>query len=250
MSRVALITGVAGGIGAAIAQVFQQNGWKAVGIDRKPATDLAVKDLDGYFETDLADPAAIRGAIAQLQQDVGQLHSLVNNAALQVCKPILETTVEEWDQVLAVNVRAAFCLAQAAHPLLHASGGSIVNVSSVHAVATSANIAAYATSKGALSAFTRALAIEFAPTIRVNAILPGAVDTEMLRSGLRRGHLSGDQMEDLLNDLGRKTIMERVGKPEEIAKAVLFLADGEQSGFMTGQELIVDGGAIARLSTE
>ena len=250
MSRVALITGVAGGIGAATARVFQQNGWTVVGLDRKPADDSTVAKLDGYFETDLADPVAIQEAIAQLQKDFGQLHSLVNNAALQVCQPILETSINDWDRVMAVNVRAVFCLAQATHALLQASGGSIVNVSSVHAVATSANIAAYATSKGALSAFTRALAIEFAPTIRVNAILPGAVDTDMLRSGLRRGHLSGEQMEDLLSDLGQKTIMGRVGTPEEIAKAVLFLADGEQSGFMTGQELIMDGGAIARLSTE
>jgi len=129
--------------------------------------------------------------------------------------------------------------------------GSIVNVGSVHAIATSANIAAYAASKGALSALTRALAIKFAPDqIRVNAVLPGAVKTDMLLAGLQRGHLSGDRPDQLLDNLGRKTVMGRVGTSEEIARAILFLADANQSAFMTGQSLVIDGGATARLSTE
>jgi NAD(P)-dependent dehydrogenase (short-subunit alcohol dehydrogenase family) len=124
-------------------------------------------------------------------------------------------------------------------------------MSSVHAVATSANIAAYAASKGGLLAFTRALAIEFAPdNIRVNAVLPGAVDTPMLRAGMNRGHVSGGDITTRLDNLARKTVNGRIGKPEEIAHAVYFLADENQSSFMTGQALIVDGGATARLSTE
>ena len=101
--------------------------------------------------------------------------------------------MEEWDAVMASNLRSVFLGVKLAHPLFKAAGGgAIVNVSSVHAVATSANIAAYAASKGGLLALTRAMAIEFAPdNIRVNAILPGAVDTPMLRAGLARGHLQG-----------------------------------------------------------
>jgi len=95
------------------------------------------------------------------------------------------------------------------------------------------------------------MAIEFSPDrIRVNAILPGAVDTEMLRSGLGRGHLEGGSIDDRLEDLARKTVIGRVGQPEEIARSILFLADEEQSGFITGEGLVVDGGATARLSTE
>jgi len=124
-------------------------------------------------------------------------------------------------------------------------------VSSVHAVATSVDIAAYAASKGASMALTRAMALEFARDgIRVNAILPGAVDTQMLRDGLGRRHVQGGGIEARLEDLGRRTVMGRVGEPEEIARTILFLADGEQSPFTTGQSLIVDGGATARLSTE
>ncbi len=249
MSRMAVVTGVAGGIGCATAQRFQQDGWSVIGIDR-----IEGKSLDGvdhYIQADLSDTLAVEGAIAHIHQNYAALHALVNNAALQICKPAVEMTADEWDQIMAVNVRSPFLLAQGLHPLLKAASGSIVNVSSVHAIATSANIAAYATSKGALHAMTRALAIEFAPdVIRVNAVLPGAVDTTMLRSGLQRGHLSGDDVEGLLTDLGRKTVMGRVGLPTEIAETILFLADNGRSPFTTGQHLVVDGGAIARLSTE
>jgi len=176
----------------------------------------------------------------------------VNNAALQVAKPIIETSVAEWDLTIASNLRSAFLGAKLAHPLLKAGGGgAIVNMSSVHAVQTSANIAAYAASKGGLLALTRAMAIEFAPDqIRVNAVLPGAVDTPMLRAGLGRGHVGAGSITERLDNLARKTVNGRVGLPEEIAHAVYFLADGTQSSFMTGQALIVDGGATARLSTE
>jgi NAD(P)-dependent dehydrogenase (short-subunit alcohol dehydrogenase family) len=135
--------------------------------------------------------------------------------------------------------------------LQEAGGGAIVNVSSVHAVQTSANIASYAASKGGLLALTRAMAIEFAPdNIRVNAILPGAVDTPMLHAGLGRGHVGAGDLHQRLENLASKTVNGRVGKPSEIASAIYFLADDQQSSFMTGQALIVDGGATARLSTE
>ena len=249
MSRVAAISGVAGGIGLATAQRFQQAGWLTIGIDLVPEQPVA--GVDRYIQADLSDPLAVQEAISLIRQEYSALHTLVNNAALQICKPALEMTATEWDRILAVNVRSPFLLAQGLHPLLAVASGSIVNVSSVHAITTSANIAAYATSKGALLALTRALAIEFAPdSIRVNAVLPGAVDTAMLRSGLQRGHLSGDDVEGLLSDLGHKTVMGRVGLPTEIAEAILFLADNERSSFTTGQHIIVDGGAVAHLSTE
>jgi NAD(P)-dependent dehydrogenase (short-subunit alcohol dehydrogenase family) len=143
---------------------------------------------DGLFiQADIADPANIEMIYARTSTFTTTLSAVVNNAAMQVTKPLLETSVEEWDQVIASNLRSVFLGAKLAHPLLKAGGaGAIVNVSSVHAVATSANISAYAASKGGLLALTRAMAIEFAAdNIRVNAILPGAVDTPMLRAGLK-----------------------------------------------------------------
>jgi len=187
----------------------------------------------------------------QAQAFTNSLDALINNAALQVAKPLVETSVEEWDAVMAANLRSVFLGVKLAYPLLKMKGGAVVNVSSVHAIQTSANIAAYAASKGGLLALTRAMAIEFAPDdIRVNAILPGAVDTPMLRAGLGRGHAGSGDVQTRLDNLARRTVNGRVGTPNEIAHAIFFLADREQSSFMTGQALVVDGGATARLSTE
>lgn len=246
---VVLITGVAGGIGRATAECFSQAGWLTIGVDRRPGENL--KGVDHYIQADAAVPREIAFAVEEAGRRAGRLNALINLAAVQICRSIIEVTGAEWDEVMAVNARAPFLFTRAAYPLLKASGGAIVNVASVHAVATSRNISAYAASKGALVAFTRAAAIEFGGEgIRVNAIMPGAVDTPMLRAGLLRGHLAGAGIEELLDALARKTVIGRVGTPAEIAEAILFMADNARSSFMTGQTLVVDGGATSRLSTE
>lgn len=249
MKRVVLITGVAGGIGNATARVFMEAGWHVIGVDRRSVDNI--KYVDHFIQADISDPDAPEKIFGVVNQEERQLDALVNNAALQICKPILETTPEEWDATMASNVRSVYLSIRQAYPLLKVNSGAVVNVSSVHAVATSAGIAAYAASKGALLALTRAVALEWGPDrIRVNAVLPGAVDTPMLHAGLSRGHVAGSNTEDLVRGLGRKHVMDRVGQPEEIGRAILFLADSQQSSFMTGQALVVDGGATARLSTE
>jgi NAD(P)-dependent dehydrogenase (short-subunit alcohol dehydrogenase family) len=249
--RVALVTGAAGGIGRATVRLFAESGWRVIGVDRLPFGE-GFPSSGLFIQADISIGENLEGIFSQAHTYTGRLDALVNNAALQIAKPILATSVEEWDAVMASNLRSVFLSVKLAHPLFKAAGGgAIVNVSSVHAVATSANIAAYATSKGGLLALTRVMAIEFAPdNIRVNAILPGAVDTPMLRAGLNRGHVQGTSMSERLDNLARKTVNGRIGRPEEIAHAIYFLADGNQSSFMTGQALIVDGGATSRLSTE
>jgi glucose 1-dehydrogenase len=249
--RIVLITGAAGGIGRATVHLFATNGWGIIGVDRLPF-GKGFPEQSLFIQTEISRPESMEFILDKLQGFTSKLDALINNAAIQVAKPLIETTVEEWDMVIANNLRPAFLLAKLAYPLFKAAGGgAIVNVSSVHAVQTSTNIAAYATSKGGLLALTRAIAIEFAKdNIRVNAILPGAVDTPMLRAGLDRGHVPGDNVYTRLDNLARKTVNGRVGQPEEIAHAIYFLADDTQSSFMTGQAMIVDGGATARLSTE
>lgn len=249
--RTMLITGAAGGIGRATVHLFAQNGWRVIGVDRSPfGEDFPENGL--FIQSDISVGENLESIFQQAQGFTDRLHALVNNAAVQIAKPLVETSVAEWDAVMASNLRSVFLGIKLAHPLLLAAGGgAIVNVSSVHAIATSANIAAYAASKGGLLALTRAVAIEFAgDNIRCNAILPGAVDTPMLRAGLNRGHVSGDDILQRLDNLARKTVNGRVGQPVEIAHAIYFLADQDQSSFMTGQALVVDGGATARLSTE
>jgi NAD(P)-dependent dehydrogenase (short-subunit alcohol dehydrogenase family) len=249
--RTVLITGAAGGIGRATVNLFAKSGWHVIGVDRSSFGDDFPQD--GFFiQADISVGENLEAIFEQAHAYTGSLDALVNNAALQVTKPIIQTSVEEWDAVMASNLRSVFLSAKLSYPLFKAAnGGAIVNVSSVHAVATSANIAAYAASKGGLLALTRAMAIEFAPdNIRVNAILPGAVDTPMLRAGMNRDHVHGSDIQSRLDNLARKTVNGRIGTPDEIAHAIYFLADGEQSSFMTGQAMIVDGGATARLSTE
>lgn len=249
--KTVMITGAAGGIGRATVELFARQNWRVIGVDRAPFGEL-FPEKGLFIQSDISVGENMELIFSRAHNFTDRLHALVNNAALQVAKPLLETSVEEWDRVMASNLRSVFLGIKMAYPLLKAAGGAaIVNVSSVHAVATSANIAAYAASKGGLLALTRAVAIEFAPdNIRANAILPGAVDTPMLRAGLDRGHVQGSDIQERLDNLARKTVNGRVGTPDEIAHAIYFLADAEQSSFMTGQALIVDGGATARLSTE
>jgi NAD(P)-dependent dehydrogenase (short-subunit alcohol dehydrogenase family) len=250
-NRVMMITGAAGGIGRATVKLFSEKGWMVIGVDRS-AFGTGFPEHGVFIQADIAEEKNLQVIFTEVKQVTETLDAMINNAAYQVTKPMLETTTEEWDAVMASNLRSVFLSTKLAHPLLAArGGGAIVNTSSVHAIQTSANISAYAASKGGLLALTRAMAIEFAPeNIRVNAILPGAVDTPMLRAGMNREHAGDGSLHERLENLARKTVNGRVGSPEEIAKAIYFLADGEQSSFMTGQALVVDGGATCRLSTE
>lgn len=249
--RTVLITGASGGIGRAAVEYFSAQGWMVVGTDRD-LYEGKFPDSGVFISADVALQQGWDTIVNAVQEHPGRLDALVNNAAVQVTKPLLETTPEEWDQVMDTNLRAVFLGIKAVHHLLTKDGGgAVINVSSVHAVATSRDIASYAASKGGLLALTRAMALEFAEKgIRVNAVLPGAVDTRMLQAGLDREHAGEGSIEERLQKLAERTVNGRVGQPGEIARAIYFLADEDQSSFITGTPIIIDGGASARLSTE
>ena len=250
-NRSVVITGAARGIGRAALELFIKKDWIVFGIDLDEYTGDMPRN--GFFiQADISEENEWHQIKKTIIETTDQIDVIVNNAAVQVTKPLVNTTIEEWDHVLNTNLRSSFLSAKILHPLLKkGNGGAIVNICSVHAIATSKDIAAYATSKGGMLALTRALAIEFAPDqIRVNAVLPGAVETDMLLAGLNRDHAGGGSVADRLKVLAQKTVSGKIGTPEEIAQAIYFLADQEKSSFMTGQTLIVDGGATARLSTE
>ena len=243
--RLAIVTGALGGVGRATVDAFREAGWRVIGIDREAGPASAA--CDQFWQLDIAaqDSSELRDRIA----GAGPIAALVNNAALQIERWLLETEPADWDLVMATNVRAAALTIKFAHDGLRAARGAVVNVSSVHAAATSVGLAAYATSKGALAALTRVAALELARDgIRVNAVLPGAIDTPMLHRGLanRGGHAEAPTIEAL----GRRVPLGRIGRPDEIAHAILFLADGVRSSYVTGTTLIVDGGVLARLSSE
>jgi NAD(P)-dependent dehydrogenase (short-subunit alcohol dehydrogenase family) len=247
VTPVALVTGAGGGIGGAVSRRLRAEGWQVVAVDRDPSAD-AGPGIE-IVRADVADPAQT-AAILRAAASLGRLDALVNNAASMLTKPLVETSLEEWDALMADNLRSAFLLMRGAYPLLRAARGSVVNVSSVHALATSRGVAAYATSKAALVGMTRALALELAPDgIRVNAVLPGAVETRMLREGLRRAG-GEDRIQESLAQLAGRVPLARVGQPDDIAEAILFLVDSRRSAYVTGQAFVVDGGALAALSTE
>lgn len=248
MKRSVLITGAAGGIGSSAVDVFRDAGWSVIGVDRKQG----IPDREGvrHLCADVSVESDVEAIVAEIETKEGRLDAVVNNAAVQVCRPLFETSLEEWDSLLQNNLTAAFLVSRASLPLLTRTAGAVVNVSSVHALATSKNKAAYAATKGALLALTRAMALELGESgIRVNAVLPGATDTPMLRAGLVDDRAGVDEQQ-LLDELSSKHVLGRIGQPVEAAQAMLFLADPERSSFVTGQALVVDGGATARLSTE
>lgn len=247
MTRRAVVTGVSRGLGRSIAARFRHEGWVVVGIGRREADpDLPV---DEYVRADLGAEGEADRAISEIVGR-GPLDALVNNAAVQINKPLTETSDDEWDLVMDTNLKSAFQTTRASAAALAETRGAIVNVSSVHAIATSVNVAAYAISKGALTALTRTTAVELAPTgVRCNAVLPGAVDTDMLRDGLsRRPHPAG--AEGNLAELAAGTPLGFVATADQVAPSIIHLADGLVSPYTTGQTLVVDGGVIAKLGSE
>ncbi len=228
-----VVTGASGGIGAACVSAFQELGAEVIGVDLSRTSQA-----NEHLTLDLADPSC--GVIIAAHVGDRSVDVLVNNAAVGHALPAVETSSDAFDAVIAVNLRAPFLLACALYPTLRKGSGAVVNVSSVHAIATSSPGSAYAASKGGLLALTRSLALEWGPDVRVNCILPGAVDTPALQDGLARSGAS-------LESFGASQAARRVGTPDEIAAAVVFLATNE---YLTGTSLIVDGGATARLSTE
>lgn len=240
MARTAIVTGSLGGIGAAVVEHFKGYGWRTLGVDER-VSEQSDAALD-CFQVDVSDADQVSQFFSHLRDSDVQVDALINNAAIQSIRPVDEISVKEWDLVMAANLRSAFLMSRAALKLIPDAGGTIVNISSVHALATSHGRGAYAASKAGVVGLTRSLALELAERkIRVNAVLPGAIDTPMLREGLT----TSEALEMLL----ARTPLRRLGKPEDIARLIYFLAS-EDSDFITGQTVVADGGVTCRLGSE
>ena len=233
MNRVAVVTGAATGIGAMTAEVLNRRGWEVIAVDRNAC------DRPNSLIVDIGDADALTQAL----ESITQVDALVNNAAIQMFKPLADLTVDEWDRVFRVNLRGAFLCLKTLREKLIDAGGAVVNVASVHASATSGSTVSYAASKGGLLAFTKAAALDLAPMgVRVNAVSPGAIETAALEAGLDRADYARMRLIE-------QTPLGRIGSPEDVANAIAFLI-GDESRFITGTELVVDGGALAVLATE
>lgn len=239
----AIITGAAGGIGQALVTEFTNSGYRVI------ATDIVEqpKDLncDFYIQVDLAktveDEAYANEVFKKINAtlDGQSLNVLINNAAIQILGSVDNLSREDWHRTLNTNLLAPFIWTQAFLPELEKHNGNVVNISSIHANLTKKNFVAYATSKAALSGMTKAMAVDLGGRIRVNAIEPAAIETEMLKSGF-----AGKP--ELYSQLENCHPQQRIGKPEEVAKLALVLADSEIQ-FMHGAIIGLDGAVSGRL---
>jgi len=237
----ALITGGASGIGEATARVFAGAGAEVVVADVDDERAVAVAaSLPGAraLHVDLTSEASVQAAFTQLDR----LDVLVNNAGIGLVGSIEETAAEDFDRLMAVNVRGVYLATRAAVPLLRAAGGNIVNIGSVAGLVAVKRRFAYCATKGAVVAMTRQLAIEYAGEIRVNCICPGTVDTPFVEAYLEKYHKH--EKEEVRRQLDARQPVGRLGRPEEIAALALYLASG-QAGFVTGSIMTIDGGWTA-----
>ena len=237
---VAVVTGGARGIGLAIARWFLQHGHRVAVIDidgdTLARTDAALVDAERVLavHADVSRPDQVDAAVQAVVARFGRIDALVNNAGVALFKPILQTTYEEWRQVMGTNLDGAFLCTQAVAPvMLRNGGGSVVNIASISGLRASTLRVAYGTSKGALIHLTKQQAIELGNAgIRVNAIAPGPVLTEMAK----QVHSTS-----IIADYFDAIPLNRYGTPEEIADAVGFLCSAAAS-YVNGQVLAVDGG--------
>jgi NAD(P)-dependent dehydrogenase (short-subunit alcohol dehydrogenase family) len=223
---------------------MREEGSRVIGIDVWPAQ----APLDHFIQADSRDWRQVEDAVRRILE-IGDVTGLVNNAAIQVTTPIADTRLAAWRETLDVNVTAAHQYTAGLSEALRRTHGAVVNISSIHADASTPLMAAYATSKGALLSYTRVAALELAPEVRVNAILPGAIATSMLTAGLSRRPDDGDP-EEALRLLAARAPVQRVGDALDVAHAVSFLLDNRRAAFITGARLVVDGGVTVRLASE
>jgi len=243
--KVALITGATGGIGAETAELFAQEGARLVITDiaREPLQKLARRIEAGGAEVatahlDVSSAREWEEVTALVRDRFGVLDVLVNLAGILDWPGIEDTREEMWDRVIDVNQKGTWLGMKAAMPLLRASGNaSVINTSSVLGLVGSGAAAAYQASKGAVRLLSKTAAVEYARQgVRVNSIHPGVVATPMIQDLLEE---QGDQQPDI-----QRTPMRRAGRADEVAPAILFLAS-DDSSFVTGSELVVDGGLTA-----
>ncbi len=252
-SKVALVTGGAGGIGRAIVERFLQERATVIVLDRDRRAGIEMmQEMERaglsrpiFLECDLVSPGALKDLPATLTRNCPHLDILVNNAGVEVEKSLSNQTEADWDYVLGVNLKSPFLLSQQMVPLFPAHGGTIINISSIHASFAFPGSVPYACSKAGLIALTRNLALELAPRhIRVNAICPGYIDTHLWEEYL--AHTPDPdavaKATTSLHPLGRR------GLPQDVAEAALFLAENASS-FITGTQVVVDGGLTIRAHT-
>lgn len=241
-TKVAIVTGAASGIGLGVAQLFIKEGSKVVFSDinksGKAAADAAGKKAL-FIECDISSAKSVKNLVAKTLEAFGTIDILINNAGILYQKPISETSDEEWDAIININLKGPFLLTREVLPIFEKQGkGKIVNMASIAGIIGYENLSAYCASKGGIIAMTRSLALEFAPkNINVNCVCPGAIKTGMTKAI--------EENETILKQTLMYIPAGRMGDPIDIANAALYLASDE-SDYVTGASIVVDGGWSVR----
>lgn len=244
---VVLVTGAGSGIGRAVAEQLMAAGDTVVAVGRRAAPlQSLVHGQDGRsavvpMSLDVTDPAAPGRLSSIVRERFGALDGLVNCAGMARFAPLETSDLNDFDRMLAVNLRAPVALIQALLPALTMASGSVVNITSVGGVLTMPGRSLYGASKAAINSLTRSLARELAPRVRVNAVVPGPTDTPMYDDL----GLESEETESLRAALLQSTPMARFGRPDEVARWARALLDRELSGWVTGALVTVDGGRSA-----
>ncbi|MER7701947.1 SDR family oxidoreductase [Kitasatospora sp. NPDC097605] len=237
----AVVTGGTKGIGLAFSRRLTRLGYRVVATYRgdEESARQALRDIDkglSVVRSDVSDPDEVARLAELVAAEHGVPNALVNNAGLNIDRPFLEISDSDWRRVLDTNLSGPFYLARAFAPaMLAAGGGSIVNIGATTAIRPRLNGANYCSSKAGLLHLTKCLAMELAPTIRVNCLIPGMIDTEEMRTRYRTAE--PEYLSALLDEIPQR----RIGATEDMADALEFLV-GDSAGYVTGQKLIVDGG--------
>lgn len=248
MNRTIAITGGGAGIGRAIALHFHAQGWRVAVLDTDPDALAEIRDLLPKtscltLRCDVGKEAPVRRAFARMATWLGDdpLTCLVNNAGIAdpYCGPLEDLALADWQRWIDASLTAAFLCTRAALPhLRRGEGASIVNMSSTRALTSEADTFAYSAAKGGLDALTHSMAVSLGPEVRVNAVLPGWIETGPWQKEAARSEPRHSQADREQHPVGR------VGRPEDIAEAIAWLVD---AGFVTGQRIVVDGGMTARM---
>ncbi|MGE0021422.1 MAG: SDR family oxidoreductase [Draconibacterium sp.] len=240
-----IVTGGAQGIGKVIAQQLLKKGFcvSVFDIDVEAIEEFKNETKSehiAFFETDVSDEENMQKSILGAVQKFGNISGLINNAAIQIDKPVTEFFLEEWNRVIGTNLTGAFLSTKHAAHFLKESKGSIINISSTRAFQSEPNTEAYSASKGGILALTHALAVSLGPEIRVNCVSPGWIDVSAIRKKSKANQIEISEADHLQHPAGR------VGKPGDIANMVLFLLNPEND-FITGQNFIIDGGMTKKM---
>ena len=242
MDLTAVVTGGAKGIGGATASRFLEEGASVVVLDVDAENARALVEPYGprglFIQCDVSNADQVRAAFDQISTQMGAVDILVNNAGIQRYSTVTETSDEEWDLVMNVNLKSAFLCARAAIPLMQQRGsGVVINVASVQSFITQRRVAPYVTSKTALLGLTRSIAVDYAPEIRAVAVCPGTVDTPMLQWAANQS----PDPDEIYREVREMHPLQRIAKPIEVADLILYLAS-PRAAFVTGQAFRIDGG--------